>query len=143
MIHLVLDQLGERTAGFECLQYSRFVAVPDTDRGRPFQVDEQIGKRKAIVPEPEGLLALLDVSRIDKAIGNALEFQVNNALGHADLDRADASAETVRALKLVQGIAQFRNDWRGLRNTRDRAGNLAQHWGRRAEGFCAQTYVLN
>ncbi len=107
MIHFVLHEFRERAGRFEQPRFARLVLIPDGDGSRALHVDQQIRERKTVVPEPDLLLALPLEAGIHQGVGHALKLEVNDTLQFADLDRADAPAEPVRALELVKRIPEI------------------------------------
>ena len=106
VIDLVLQQLGERAFGVDRLCRAGFIHVAHTHPFGAFQPDQQIGEGEAIVPHTELLLALEFELRIAQPVGASANLDIDQAAGFADLHRADAAAESMRALEFVEGGAE-------------------------------------
>lgn len=126
MIHLVLEELRQRAAGFERFLSTVIAHVLQANGLGALEPDQQIRKRETVVPKLEFLLAFEGPLGVDETVGRAAELEVNHTLEYADLYRADSAAEAVRALEFVQRVAEILEDRSGGTKILDRARHLSQ-----------------
>ena len=98
----MLQQLGKRARRFHQPNLARVVFVAYAHALAALQIYQQTGEGEAIVPQPELGFALELVLRIADGIRYAFEFDIYQPQRLADLDRANAAPEAVRAAELVE-----------------------------------------
>ena len=139
----MLNKLGKRTRGGEHLFGALLARVTDTDILRTLESDQQVGKREAIIPQSKSLLAHVLEYGINEAVGDAIDFHVDNALRDPNLHGADSSAEAMGTLKLMEGVAKVFEDGRREITVLDCSGELAENGvAKLADATCSHGSIL-
>lgn len=128
MVHFVLNQFGERAFSVQLPVFSGGCLVAQLNPGGAFQPDHEIGERETVVPETKDLTAFPNKLRVDEFIGRAIDLHVNDAGGVADLDRADAASEAVRAAEFGESVAEVVDERLDRGGAGDGLGDGAQEW---------------
>lgn len=125
VVHFVLNEFGEGIAGSQFPPPAHTVLVPQPHFPVALQADHQVRKREAIVEQLKPFFASKSVFRVDQFVIDPLKTKKDNADRPSDLDGADAAAESMCALELVERVGEILDDAAGIRGV-DRPGNLSQ-----------------
>ena len=139
----MLNKLGKWARSGEHLFGALLARVTNTDVLRTLESDQQVGKREAIIPQSKSLLAHVLEYGINEAVGDVVDFHVDDASCDADLYRADASAEAVCALKVMKSIAKVFEDGGRQVGVMDVSGGLAENRVTKlADATCSHGSIL-
>ena len=129
VIDLVLEQFGKPACRLQRFFRPLFIPEFHDNRSIPADVDQDVGKRETIVPEPECMTTSLGDSRIHQR-PMVLKIDVDDLLPYADLRSCDAPAKSFATSEIKKRIAEICDGRNRVRSRKMlyRSAAFAESW---------------
>lgn len=106
VVDFVLEKFGSVSLEVDLMEVSFEVLVTDPDPVGPLDSDQQVGERKAVIPDRKVLGADVDDFRVDQG-PRPVHLDVNDPDGSPDLGPGNPPAGSEAGLPIPKGISEI------------------------------------